>query len=108
VIHEPNNYRQKETTQMQNTLIVFDEKDEPVIEGTGISVAAILEGLDAGDTVEDISNNYDLTRQQIHAALQYAERSLPHSQMDEMLHVIAEEAEEEDELDYSLLSSCMC
>ena len=93
---------------MQNSLIVFDEKDEPVIEGTGISVAAILERLDAGDTIEDICRDYELTREQAHTALQYAERSLPHSQMDEMLHTIEDEAENDDELDYSLLSSCMC
>jgi len=94
---------------MTDCLIIFNERDEPVIAGTNVSVAAILEELSADQSMEDICAYYDITREQAHAALAYAETSLPHSQMDAMLSSITSDYDsEDDELDYSLLSACMC
>ena len=48
---------------------------KPVIKGTRITVQTILEFLAAGDTVEDILNEFPrLTRRDIQACLDYASR----------------------------------
>ena len=45
---------------------------KPVIEGTRITVEFILEELDAGRTLAELQEQYDLTLPEIHAALDYA------------------------------------
>jgi uncharacterized protein (DUF433 family) len=45
---------------------------KPVIAGTRIAVEFILEQLAAGETIGEIADQYDLTREQIAAALRYA------------------------------------
>ncbi len=44
----------------------------PVIRGTRVPVSVVLGHLAAGDTAEDIQANYDLTQENIRAALGYA------------------------------------
>jgi uncharacterized protein (DUF433 family) len=45
---------------------------KPVVAGTRVTVEFILEQLAAGETVERIVDQYDLTRQQVFAALRFA------------------------------------
>jgi uncharacterized protein (DUF433 family) len=45
---------------------------KPCIKGTRIDVATIIGRLAAGDKVEDIQEDYQLTRDQVMAALAYA------------------------------------
>ncbi len=45
---------------------------KPVVAGTRVTVEFILEQLAAGETVEQIMDQYDLTRQQVYSALRYA------------------------------------
>lgn len=44
----------------------------PVIEGTRIPVELIVGKIAGGMTIPDVMNDYDLTQEQIRAALQYA------------------------------------
>ena len=44
----------------------------PVIAGTRVPVSVVIGHLAAGDTAEDIQANYDLTQENIRAALGYA------------------------------------
>ena len=46
---------------------------KPVIKGTRITVKLILELLANGWSIEDIKEEYDLTEEQIKAAIKYAE-----------------------------------
>lgn len=45
---------------------------KPVIAGTRVPVAIVVGQLAAGETVESICENYDLTPEQVRAALGYA------------------------------------
>ena len=45
---------------------------KPCIAGTRIDVATVLGGLASGDSVDDLISEYQLTREQISAALRYA------------------------------------
>ena len=45
---------------------------KPVIKGTRVDVAMVLGHLSAGDTVEDVMRQYNLTREDVLAALAYA------------------------------------
>lgn len=48
---------------------------KPTITGTRIAVQSILEFLAAGDSVDDVLEEYpDLTRENIHACLDYASK----------------------------------
>jgi uncharacterized protein (DUF433 family) len=57
-----------------------------VFKDTRMPVAAVFENLEVGSNVEEIMEQYDLTREQIQAVLEFAARSLerpgglPHSQ----------------------------
>jgi uncharacterized protein (DUF433 family) len=47
----------------------------PVVRGTRIAVQSVLEFLGAGDSVEDVLEEYpDLTREDVQACLNYASR----------------------------------
>jgi len=55
--------------------IVVDERirfGKPVIEGTRVPVELILEKLANGSSEEELVNEYQITRDDIHAALHYA------------------------------------
>lgn len=55
--------------------IVVDEKirfGKPVIKGTRVPVDLVIAKLGAGMSMEEIERNYDLTRDDILAALKYA------------------------------------
>ena len=55
---------------------------KPVIKGTRIPVAVILEQISEGETWEKIRANYpELTREDIQAALLYARASLEHAEL---------------------------
>lgn len=59
-----------------NTHIVIDteiQHGKPVIRGTRVPVTRILGGLAGGMTFEEICREYDLTTDDIRAAVQYAE-----------------------------------
>lgn len=59
---------------------------KPVIKGTRIPVAVILEQLAEGESWEHLLTGYpELTREDIQAALHYARRSLDHSEV-RMVH----------------------
>jgi uncharacterized protein (DUF433 family) len=45
---------------------------KPVFTGTRIMIAPVLGALSAGDTIEEVSDAYGLTPEQIQAALGYA------------------------------------
>jgi uncharacterized protein (DUF433 family) len=45
---------------------------KPVVAGTRVTVEFILEQLAAGETVEEVMDQYDLTRQQVYSALRFA------------------------------------
>lgn len=49
---------------------------KPVIVGTRITVEFLLESLAAGESIGDIVAEYPVTREDVHAALAYAARSL--------------------------------
>ena len=44
----------------------------PVIAGTRVPVATVIGHLAAGDTTQDVMANYDLSEEQVRAALGYA------------------------------------
>lgn len=55
--------------------IVIDAKvrfGKPVIEGTRVPVALVVGKIAGGMTVDDLINEYDLTKKQVLAALKYA------------------------------------
>jgi uncharacterized protein (DUF433 family) len=55
--------------------IVVDEKirfGKPVIKGTRVPVDLVIAKLGAGMSMEEVERNYDLTRDDILAALRYA------------------------------------
>jgi uncharacterized protein (DUF433 family) len=45
---------------------------KPVIAGTRVPVALVLGQLAGGETIESVCQNYDLTPEQVRAALGYA------------------------------------
>ena len=47
-----------------------------VFRGTRMPVSAVFENLEAGASVEDIIEQFDITREQINAVLDFAARSL--------------------------------
>ena len=49
---------------------------KPVITGTRIMASQIVGHLAAGDTIETVCEAYDLTSEQVHAALGYAAQGL--------------------------------
>jgi len=51
---------------------------KPCIKGTRIDVATILGRFSTGDKIEDIQEDYDLTRDQVMAALSYATHVAEH------------------------------
>jgi uncharacterized protein (DUF433 family) len=51
---------------------------KPCIKGTRIDVATVLGRLAAGDKIEDIENDYQLTRDQVMAVLAYAAHVAQH------------------------------
>lgn len=59
--------------------IVTDPKillGKPTIEGTRIAVELILNLIEHGQTIPEIMDDYDLTEDQIKAAIKYARRSV--------------------------------
>jgi uncharacterized protein (DUF433 family) len=91
---------------MQNCLIALNELDEPAITGTDVTVASILEELGIGDSIDKICTDRHLDREDVLAALSYAEMSLPHSKHSETTAFIPAEAAPlagAGDLDYSLL-----
>jgi uncharacterized protein (DUF433 family) len=55
---------------------------QPVVMGTRISVTAILEQLAEGDSWDDLLRGYpELTRADIQAVLDYARRSILHTEI---------------------------
>jgi uncharacterized protein (DUF433 family) len=55
---------------------------QPVIKGTRISVAAILEQLAGDDSWDSLLRGYpELTRDDIQAALQYAQHAIVHTEI---------------------------
>jgi len=58
---------------------------KPVVKGTRIPVAVILEQLAEGASWEKILEGYpELTREDIHAAISYARASLDHTELKAM------------------------
>ena len=51
---------------------------KPCIKGTRVDVATVLGSLAAGEEIEDIEDNYRLSRDQIMAALAYATHVAQH------------------------------
>ncbi len=47
-----------------------------VFRNTGMPVSAVFENIGAGATIDEIIEQFDLTREQIHAVLAFAVRSL--------------------------------
>jgi len=45
---------------------------KPVIKGTRVPVALIVEEIAGGQTVEDLMREYELTKEQVFGALRYA------------------------------------
>ncbi len=43
----------------------------PVVESKGVSTSAIVERIDAGESVEDVANDYDLGKSEIEQAILY-------------------------------------
>jgi uncharacterized protein (DUF433 family) len=92
---------------MKNTIIEVGWRGQPVIAGTDVTVACILERFSQDDSIEKICSDYRLTKDQVHAALSYAETNLPQHILGELLYPIWNEGSADDELDYSLLTACM-
>src|SRR3954449_11371004 len=90
--------------QIHNSLIVLNFSDEPVITGTGVTVARILERLSSDDTIDKICCDYHLTKEQVHAALSYAEMNLAHSEHYKAFDKLLSHAASNDDLDYSMLA----
>jgi len=51
---------------------------KPCIKGTRIDIATVLGRLAAGDKIEDIQDDYQLTREQVMAVLAYAAHVAQH------------------------------
>jgi uncharacterized protein (DUF433 family) len=90
---------------MQDCLIELNLDEVPTIAGTGVTVAIVLERLSLDDTIETICSDHHLTREQVHAALSYAERNLFQSKHYEALDSLLKEVESDDEIDYALLAA---
>ena len=91
---------------MQKCLIELNRSDEPVIKGTDVTVASVLERLSSDDNIETICSDQHLTREQVHAALSYAEINLPqpgHSKAPGSM-LSAAMPNSDDRLDYTLLA----
>ena len=59
---------------MSNRIVINPEiqHGKPVIRGTRVPVVRILGGLAGGMTVEEITKEYDITAEDVRAALEYA------------------------------------
>lgn len=51
---------------------------KPCLAGTRIDVATIIDALGAGESYESVERNYEVTREQILAALRYAAHVAAH------------------------------
>ena len=51
---------------------------KPCLAGTRIDVATIIDALGAGESYESVENNYQITREQVLAALRYAAHVAAH------------------------------
>lgn len=51
---------------------------KPCLAGTRIDVATIIDALGAGESYESVEQNYEVTREQILAALRYAAHVAAH------------------------------
>jgi len=89
---------------MQTCLIELNSGDEPVISGTCVTVATILERLCSDDSVEKICSDHHITKEQVHAALSYAEMNLPRSKHFMALDSTLGDIRSGEGLDYSLLA----
>ncbi len=47
-----------------------------VFRGTRMPVSIIFENLDAGMTIDEVMEQFDVTREQVHAVLEFVARSL--------------------------------
>lgn len=47
-----------------------------VLRGTRMPVSIIFENLDAGMTIDEVMEQFDVTREQVHAVLDFVTRSL--------------------------------
>lgn len=47
-----------------------------VLRGTRMPVSIIFENLDAGMTIDEVMEQFDVTREQVHAVLEFVSRSL--------------------------------
>jgi uncharacterized protein (DUF433 family) len=92
---------------MKNGLIMLNWRGQPTIACTNVTVACVLERFSHDDSIEKICSDYGLTKEQVHAALTYAETHLPQHIQGELLYPIWKEGSPEDELDYALLTACM-
>ncbi len=54
---------------------------KPVITGTRVGVDTVLGHLAAGDSIERVMAEYDLTREDVLAALRYAAQVLAHEEV---------------------------
>ena len=64
--------------------IVVDERvrfGKPVIEGTRVPVDVVVGKVAAGMTVEEVSREYGLTREDVLAALSYAAKTVAEEQV---------------------------
>ena len=59
---------------MSNRIVIDPEiqHGKPVIRGTRVPVVRIIGGLAGGMTVEEITREYDITEEDVRAALEYA------------------------------------
>ena len=60
---------------MANNRIVIDpniQHGKPVIRGTRVPVARILEGLGGGMSIQEVMGEYEITQEDVRAALSFA------------------------------------
>lgn len=96
---------------MQNSLIELNLNDQPAITGTDVTVVGLLEELDLGESIEHICCEHQLTKEQVHAALSYAEMNLLRPRLARVPYTLPASANDDtfgenidDELDYLLLA----
>jgi len=54
---------------------------KPVIKGTRVPVRVILGALSGGDSVEDVCKGYNVTREDVQAALAYAAEAVEYASL---------------------------
>jgi excisionase family DNA binding protein len=72
-LHQEGDQKMNEARIISDPNIAFGK---PTIAGTRISVNQILEEIAAGQTIEDIMEQHDLTREQVQAAFDYITKLL--------------------------------